>query len=373
MRMLFLSAILVSAALRIPSYAQAPPAISTANLSTPDFEMGVDLSLLSFIEDHGVQYMEGGQPGDPLAIFKAHGCNYVRLRLFVRPAGTEGQVNTLPYTLELAKRVKRAGLSWLLDLHYSDGWADPGHQNIPAEWKSLPHAELAERVFVYTRDTLAAFEREGCLPDLVQVGNEVTNGMMWPAGGPLKTAADFDAFADLLKAGIRAVRETAPADRIGVMIHVDRGGKKEVCQWFFDNCRKRGVSFDVIGLSYYPLLHGSLDDLSGNLSSLAQTYQKDIVVVETDYNSVGDAPKAAPFPFTPAGQQAFLEELLRRVAATPGGHGKGVFYWAPEWIAGEKWYDGRGSGQWEDCALFDRAGNALPALGAFQSVSATAK
>ena len=281
----------------LPAWAQSPFATPNDPLSGPGFVKGADLSLLQFIQDHGVQYGEAGRPKDPLAIFKDHGCNYVRLRLFVHPDGTEGQVNSLPYTLALAKRVKQANFRWLLDLHYSDGWADPGHQIIPAEWKAFSQAQLAEKVFTYTKETLAAFAQTGCSPDMVQVGNEITNGMMWPAGGPLKKPADFDAFAGLLKAGIRAVRESG--DTIKVMIHVDKGANQEVCKWFFDNCRKRGVPFDIIGLSYYPSLHGSLDQLRDNLAFLSRTYQKDIVVAETDYNAQGNPQKPAPFPFTP--------------------------------------------------------------------------
>ena len=190
--------------------------------------------------------------------------------------------------------------------------------------------------------------------------------MMWPAGGPLKKPADFDAFADLLKAGIRGVRENGSADTIPVMIHVDRGGNQKVSQWFFDNCRQREIPFEIIGLSYYPLLHGSLDDLRDNLASLSRTYQKDIIVAETDYNAAGSSRKTPPFAFTPEGQKAYLEALTRIVAATPGGHGRGFIYWAPEWIMGGRWAAPPGSAQWEDRALFDPSGNMLPAMGAYQ-------
>ena len=123
---------------------------------------GADLSMLQYLQDHGVEYKEAGQTKDPLLIFKDHGCSCVRLRLFVAPNGNDGQVNTLSYTLRLAKRVKQAGLMFLLDLHFSDGWADPGHQAVPAEWAGLSHPQLVERVFAYTRESLAAFRREGC-------------------------------------------------------------------------------------------------------------------------------------------------------------------------------------------------------------------
>jgi len=325
----------------------------------PAFVEGADLSMLQYLQDHGVQYRENGQVKDPLAIFKEHGCNYVRLRIFVNPSGLHGQVNTLAYTLALAKRVKQMGFGFLLDFHYSDGWADPGKQYIPAEWKDLTHEQLVERVYTYTKDTLSAFQKEGCMPDMVQVGNEITNGMMWPAGGSLKDVTKWNDFADLLKAGIRGVRDSGP---ITVMIHVDRGGSVEVSKWFFEHCQASGVQFDVIGLSFYPFDNGSLDDLAGNLDYLSKTYGKDIMVAETGFFAAGGSAGKNPYPTTPDGQKAFMDALMKTVAATPGGHGRGVFYRAPEWIRGAGY---KGSGPTSNRALFDENGNMLPAMESF--------
>lgn len=169
--------------LRLSAAIAACLAVSQA--ARAEFDKGADLSLVQFIQDHGVEYREAGVAKDPLLLFRDHGCNYVRLRLFLSPSGKEGQVNTLSYTLGLARRVKQAGMKFLLDLHYSDNWADPGHQTMPAEWVGLSHAELVDRVYAYTRETLADFRREGCSPDMVEVGNEITDGMLWPDAGPL--------------------------------------------------------------------------------------------------------------------------------------------------------------------------------------------
>jgi arabinogalactan endo-1,4-beta-galactosidase len=325
------------------------------------FALGVDVSLLKFIEDHGVEYRDAGAARDGLEIFKDHGCNYVRLRLFVNPDGTKGQVNSLSYTIELAERVKAAGLGFLLDLHYSDGWADPGHQIIPAAWKGETHAQLVDTVFNYTRETLAAFKQVGCLPDMVEVGNEITNGMIWPDGGPI-SEAKWNDFTDLLKAGIRGVHADGN-ESIKIMIHIDRGGDKNVSKWFFDHLAAHEVRFDVIGLSFYPFWGGRLSDLQDNLAFLAKTYDKDVMVAETAYNWRNAEQKELPETITPGGQKAFLADLIRMVAATPGGHGKGVFYWAPEWIEVQKW-PAIGGG-WEDRAMFDDQGNVLPVLDAF--------
>jgi len=331
---------------------------------TRSFVLGADLSLLNYIEDHGVQYRDAGVAKDALLIFKNHGCNYIRLRLFVNPNGTEGQVNSLPYTVELAKRVKAAGLSFLLDIHYSDGWADPGHQIIPAAWKGQTHAQLVETVYNYTRNTLTTFRQAGCAPDMVEVGNEITNGMIWPDGGPI-SEAKWDDFTDLLKAGIRGVHADDASSPIKIMIHIDRGSDQRVSKSFFDHLTARHVPFDVIGLSYYPFRDGTLGDIKENLDYLAQTYRKDIMIAETSYNWRNAEQEKLPYPISPDGQEAFLADLIRTVAASPGGHGKGVFYWAPEWIEGAKWSGHPGSGDWENRAFFDDQGNALPVLDAF--------
>jgi arabinogalactan endo-1,4-beta-galactosidase len=362
---------------RLLAAALVPALLSQA--AAAEFDKGADLSLVDFIQDHGVVYREDGKPKDPLLIFKDHGCNYVRLRLFLSPSGKEGQVDTLSYTLRLAKKVKARGLGFLLDLHYSDGWADPGHQTMPAEWVGLTHEKLLERVSAYTRETLAAFRREGCSPDIVEVGNEITNGMLWPDAGPMVDPATWndsknpkpadeskwDRLADVLKAGIKAVHDDDAGGTIRIMIHIDKGGSAEGSRWFFDHLHTRDVAFDLIGLSYYPFWHGSLDDLRANLASLSSAYGKDIIVVETAYETWGGDQKTLPYPITPKGQKKFLDELMRIVAATPGGHGRGVFYWGGEWIMGKQWTDVPWTGQVEDRSLFDHSGNVLPAIASF--------
>jgi arabinogalactan endo-1,4-beta-galactosidase len=246
-----------------------------------DFAKGVDLSILKYTEDHDVQFKIDGKAQDALSIFKSNGCNWVRLRLFVNPPGTDGQVNSLAYTLAEAKRVKQAGMKFCLDIHYSDQWADPGHQIIPADWKNLSHAQLISTVHDYTIKTLQAFDQDHSLPDMVAVGNEVTNGMMWPDAGPMHGETKWPALIDLLRAGISAVRETAASNKIKVMIHIDKGGDKKVCDSFFTHCQTAKLDFDVIGLSYYPFWHGTLDQLSDNLAATSRKFGKDIYVVET--------------------------------------------------------------------------------------------
>lgn len=329
------------------------------------FCLGADMSLSKFIEDHGVLYKDMGKDMDPLAILKNHGCNYIRLRLMVDPNGRDGQVNSLPYTLALAKQVKSEGLHLLLDIFYSDAWADPSHQPMPATWKGLSHPQLVEKVFNYTKDTLAEFRNAGCQPDMIEVGNEITNGMMWNDGGPI-SETKWDNLIDLIKAGIRGAHAVDPSGAIKIMIHIDRGNSSGVSHWFFDHLKKRDVSYDVIGLSYYPFWGGPLADLKKNMDSLADTYDKEIIVVETSFPWTGAKSKKLEFPVSPEGQKAYLSALLEDVASVPGGHGKGVFYWGSEWIEGSRWSGPKWSRDWEQRAFFDESGNVLPVVDAYE-------
>ena len=321
--------------------------------------------MLDYLEARGVKYKIDGATRDPLKIFQSRGVNFVRLRLFVQPSGKDGQVNDLPYTLKLAKRVKKAGLKLLLDFHYSDGWCDPGSQATPAQWKDLSEAKLAERIHDYTADVIERFGAAKCMPDLVQTGNEVTNGMLWPTGA-IPSDARWDVFAGLLKSAIQGARDGGYHG--GIVIHVDRGGDWNFCEKFYENLDKRHVPYDVIGLSYYPFWQGPLAGLKTNLDNLSTHFQKDVMVVETGQNWRGEAKSGAP-P-TPEGQLAFLNSVFETVKATKGGRGAGVFYWAPEWIDGEKWRGPSWSAACESLALFDPDGEALPALDAFRKAAA---
>lgn len=316
-----------------------------------EYAIGADVSFLGQAEQQGTVFKENGRPKPGLQILKDHGYNWVRLRLFHTPTTLP---NDLPYTIALARQARKLGLKFLLDYHYSDTWADPGKQFIPKAWEGKSHAELVQAVFEYTRDTMIAFRKAGVAPDMVQVGNEITHGMLWPDG---KLPGNWDNFAELVKAGIRGVEAGSGGSRIPIMIHIDRGGDKVRSKAFFDKLNSYGVVYDVIGESYYPWWHGSLDALRENMEFLATTYRKDIVVVETAYHwRVSTGKKGGgPFPETPQGQKAFLEAVDRIVRTAPDGRGKGVFWWEPA-VAGNL----RSRG------FFDDDGNALPVVSAFE-------
>lgn len=355
---------------------------------------GMDISTLPELEELGAVYYTDGKQGDLLSILKSFGCNGVRLRLWNDPYSEEGKpygagTNDLNRTIALAKRCREQELDILLDLHYSDFWADPGKQLLPKAWRKMTEEELEEAVCNYTKEVLKTMEKEGVLPRMVQVGNEISQGLLWPAG---KYPA-HDAIARFVKAGVRAVRETDPAIRI--MLHMDCGGNNAHCREWFDAAFERGVDCDIIGLSYYPFWHGTLQDLTHNMNDLAARYEKDIVVAEVstgftmeDYGSYekltakerkGMATKpglaaAIDYPMTPEGQSRFMEDVMKAIAAVPKGRGAGFYYWEPGWIpvSGSGWANeqslaymndpGPGGNEWANQALFDYDGNALPAL-----------
>jgi len=322
--------------------------------SAQQFAVGADVSFLASAEQQGIVFKENGTPKPVLQILKDHGYNWIRLRIFVHPTDLP---NNLDYTIALAQRAKQLGFRILLDFHYSDTWADPGKQFTPVEWKSLKHKELVAQVFAYTRDTIAAFRQAGVMPDMVQTGNEITNGMLWPDG---KLPDNWDNFADLLRAGIAGVdagRGNLP--RPVMMIQIERSGEPALATAFFDKLNSYNLQWNVIGLSYYPRWHGTIAQLRQTLHDLSFRYGKPIIVVETAYNwTPGDfIGKKADFPESPEGQKAFLQAVDKAVRETPRGLGRGVFWWEPAVPGGP--IAGR--------ALFDDRHNALPAITAFDN------
>ncbi len=317
---------------------------------------GVDASFVPQLEALGVAFRTStGVVQDPLAILKTAGANCLRLRVWVNPS--DGWCSKAR-TLAMATRAKALGLSTIIDFHYSDSWADPGQQTPPAAWVGLTSVQLAQRVYDHTRDVVSALNAQGTPPGIVQIGNEITDGMLWPTGrlssGGLTNLVAF------LNAGRAAVRDAAVGRPARVMIHLDRGGDNATCRWFFDQILGAGVAFDVIGLSYYPWWHGSLASMAANLQDLATRYQKPLWIVETAYpwtlsfkdsqnNFVWQSSQLQPgYSASVNGQRNFLLAVQDALASLPGGLGEGVCYWAPEYIAAP----GFGS-PWENLALFD--------------------
>jgi arabinogalactan endo-1,4-beta-galactosidase len=336
------------------------------------FYRGADLSFSPEIEATSTRFTDQGRSGTPLALLQQRGLNLVRLRLWhTPPSGRSHLAEVAAY----ARRAKQAGLAVLLDLHYSDSWADPGQQATPRSWQNLPATVLQDSVYQYTRRVLRVLADQQATPDLVQVGNEINGGMLWPQGR-IQLPADYPALASLLRRGLQAVTDADPQRRIRTVVHFAGPGG---ANYFFEQLARQNVAYDVQALSYYPQFHGrSLVTLSQQLTALVNRYQKDLLLVETAYpftlgwndythNSVGQADQLIPgYDATPAGQQAYLLALRRLIKDLPDGHGLGFCYWAPDWVAfkGPTATDGSAA---ENQALFDFANAGLPALEAFRA------
>jgi arabinogalactan endo-1,4-beta-galactosidase len=334
--------------------------------------LGADISSLKKSEDLGGIYKDAsGTPMDALQILKDHGLNYARLRVWLDPA--DGYHNKTRI-LEMAARLKELGIKLLVDFHYSDNWADPGKQIKPSAWEEYDFEQLTQALYDHTFDVCNSLVVQGTPPDMVQVGNEINAGMLWPDGHTYDPP-NWDNLAQLLTAGYDAVKACSPETQ--VMLHIAEGGDNELARWWFDSITRRDVPFDVIGISYYPYWHGSLAELQYNLNDISARYDKDVIVVETAYaftdrdndnyaNIVTQELAVAHYPLTPEGQRDMLRNVMSVVRAVEGGRGLGVFYWDATWtgVEGNGWdnTDPSTGNAWENQALFDFDGNALPAL-----------
>ena len=330
---------------------------------------GVDLSYVNEVESCGAKYRLHGKVRDPYELFAESGANLVRLRLWNDPTWTK--YSTEADVTRSIERSRKAGMNVLLDFHYSDDWADPQKQTIPAAWaKDIDDADkLATHVYEYTRDVLAKLNARGLLPYMVQVGNEINTQMLRPAdtkGLPI----DWVRNAKILNAGIRAVREAKAADGKSpkVMLHVAQ--PENVEPWFTAATAAGVRDFDYIGVSYYPKWSRfDMKQAGAALAAVKQKFKADIIVVEVSYpwtlqdagdkaaNLLGEDSLLRGYPATPVGQQRFMNDV---VSMTRGAGGVGVVYWEPAWVSTScptRW--GTGS-HWENATLFDfRKGNEL--------------
>ncbi|GIO32155.1 MULTISPECIES: glycoside hydrolase family 53 protein [Paenibacillus] len=341
----------------------------------PKWIKGMDVSFLDEIEQGGGVFHDGDESADALRVLRNGGVHSIRLRIWNDPPG---EYCNLERTLLMAKRVKALGMHLLLDFHYSDRWADPANQWKPAAWSDLQGSGLEQVVYDYTYEVLAVLRAGGALPDMVQIGNEITNGMLWPDGrietGEDPGAADgqWTRLCGLLKAGVAAVRDTNESVR--VMLHIDRGGDPKGSRSFFDRIEAAGIDYDIIGLSYYPWWHGPLEQLSRNLDELSARYGRDLIVVETAYPWTfcakegfpliveNDEALPAAYPATPEGQAAYMKEFADVIRRTKGGRGIGFYYWEPCWIPSQREWSVGHANNWSNLTLFDHDGYPLPAL-----------
>lgn len=243
------------------------------------FIHGMDISSMDEVVRLGGRYYDKGEERELTDILKSYGVNYIRLRLWLNPYTQDkipygAGVNDLDTTVRMVKKVKASGFKYLLDFHYSDFWTDPGKQIKPKAWKDYGAEELEVAMYEYTRETLIALKEEECLPDMVQVGNEITNGILWPEG----KVSEPEHLIRFINAGIRGVRKVNRD--IPVMLHLDQGNEQKLYREWFDSYeRLGGEEFDIIGLSYYPVWNGKIKGLIDNMNALADRYGKRMIVV----------------------------------------------------------------------------------------------
>ena len=294
--------------------------------------LGGDISLLPTYQQNGTKYKTiDGKTLCPYKLFEQAGWNAMRVRLFVDPANApqdnkdEGVCQDLPYVVSLCKQIKKHGFKLMLDFHYSDTWADPGKQFTPHAWAKAIEGKsrdeqtriLADSVYRHTKTALEALNKAGATPDFIQVGNEITFGTLWPTGkvDPTKDN-NWDTLLTFLRAGVRACREACP--KAEIIIHTEHAQDWLATEGYYDKLEKGKLDYDIIGLSYYPMWHGTIKHLDTVLDSIKTEFNKPVMIVETafyyshkndkwatDPNKDGDT-----YPINPEGQRKFTEELV---------------------------------------------------------------
>ena len=347
-----------------------------ATFGEQEFLAGADFSHVAWIQSAGHAYRDGGKVADPFEILKRRGVNSVRLREYTSSEEQGRQnpydsINNLQYNIPVAKRLKEHGFHFLLDFHYSDSWADPGHQTKPKQWEGLSFEELKNAVYEHSRSSVLAYKKAGVPPDMVQIGNEITAGMIWPEGKN-DSPEQWKRFAELIDAGIRGVRDASDEKSMPkIMIHIDRGGNWPVVKWFFEHLNEQKIRYDVIGLSYYPFWNGSFDDLKGCLENCVREFGKPVIVAETAFpwnekNWKGEKlEKINGIAPGKAGQVEFTQHLGEILRSLPEHKGVGLYWWGAEFLPVE----GVNMAGFEDRSFFDRQGNALPVIEAVGKLS----
>ena len=346
--------------------------LASAALADDDMRwLGGDISMLPALQQRGAVYRDSaGRVADPYDLFRCQGWNMMRVRLFVDPLNAsathrdEGVCQDLAYVANLCRTIKQKGFEVMLDFHYSDTWADPGKQFTPLRWQGLDAIALADSIYRYTRHCLATLCQAGAEPTMIQVGNEITNGLCWPVGRIDPLGSDnWDVLTRLLAAGCRACREQCPNAQI--IIHTEKAGHWPATRSYYRHLAEAALDYDIIGLSYYPMWHGTIPNLGATLDSLAVAFpDKPVMMVEAAYYYLHDGVNRGEEDFsqcppgTVEGQRQFTTDLVTELLRHP--NVTGLFWWFPEENAhGIDQHRGGGLNR----GLFDsRSGRALPAL-----------
>lgn len=377
--------------------------IESNNKVTDDFIVGADISSIAeVLKNGGKFYNSEGYPESAFLQLKNNGFNYVRIRVWNDPTGVDGRKygggnNDLDTAIKIGSIAKQLGFKILLCLHYSDFWADPAKQVMPKDWAELTTSdEVAAALKQFTFDVLDELDKAGAKADMVQIGNEITNGMLRHTVDDYNSLKDeskyksvsnevsgaisvsLSNFKKYLNAGISGAKESNP--NIKIMIHMDRGGNTSACQTFFD--RLTDINYDIIGISYYSFYHGSITNFGNNITNLENRFNKQIIVAETSYAFTEEknannssifqgATNNKGWAITPTGQASKLKDITSRLLDLPRNNGIGWFYWEPAWlpVKGAGWAEAGTNGTWADQALFSYDGVALPSLSAIKTLT----
>lgn len=318
------------------------PSPGPDNHSKVNFAKGADVSWVTQMERDGIKfYNSKGTEMECMALLKSLGMNTIRLRVWVNPVdGWNGKADLLVK----AKRAKALGMRLMIDFHYSDSWADPGKQNKPAAWVNLPFEELKGALVSHTIEILEALKGEGIYPEWVQVGNETSDGMLWPDG---RASVNMKNYTELHNAGYRAVKEVFPEAK--VILHIDRGDSGAHYNWLLDGMAVYAAQYDVIGMSLYPDPNNWQyvnEACLINMKELIAKYNKDVMICEVGMS--WDKPEIC---------KGFLIDLIDKALEKTDGRCLGVLYWEPQGFVNWSHYTK---------AAFDNGGRPTVALDAFK-------
>ena len=360
-------------------------------------KLGVDVSTYLDERDAKARYYADGREVDPLLLFRQNNVSLMRLRVWNDPYSEDGKpflggTNSVARDIEIIHRTKKYGYQYIIDFHYSDFWVDPAKQTLPKAWKDLSFEELKEAVYQFTKDSLLKFDAIGVEIPYVQIGNEITNGIMWPHGQIVFHEGDnrsnYDNYIALIKAGIKGAKEALPNTKI--IIHLEKSNDYLTYEDIFSHLENAHVEYDIIGMSYYPYWHGKIDELFFNINRCRNLFHKNVMVMELgfaftleDYvltnNGLSELKVTkenleaeVEFDITPEGQAEFISHFVKKAVDEDI---EGVIYWEPLWIPGDNvcWSSVEGQAyiheegkptrnEWSNQCLFDYQGNKLPAF-----------
>jgi arabinogalactan endo-1,4-beta-galactosidase len=386
--------------------------ITKVNGVTVDTIKGVDVSSIIALENSGVSfYNANGTRQDLFKTLSEFGVNYIRVRIWHNPYNSNGNGygggnNDLAKAIQIGKRATQYGMRLLVDFHYSDFWADPAKQKAPKAWQGYSISQKVDAIYQYTKDSLRQLKDNNINIGMVQVGNETGYGFCgcstWERDG--YETVSFSDLARLMNAGSRAIREIDP----DILVTVHNTEPQNGYQWIAQDYNTYGVDYDVFASSYYPNIHGSMENLTSQLKHVADTYNKKVMVAETQYpytaedgdghgNSLSSVVGDMLYPISVQGQANHIRDVFQAVANV-GSKGLGVFYWEPAWLPvgsanqwaqnsaiweqhGSGWassyageYDPEDAGQWyggsavDNQALFDFNGRPLDSLNVFNFI-----